>query len=144
MERVDLAGALLWLLDHADDLHLSGCSTTDPISFPCDCEAPAMIRALGVGNDHLSERWEIPAVDPCGFCPHDNTEQAEDGTESCDCGFAGRVYSPLAPLGAISRAINEAIGRALALGDPALRDLLIRIGNAVDDVINDLEDADDA
>jgi hypothetical protein len=50
--------------------------------------------------------------------------------------------SPLAPLGAISRGVNEAIGRALALGDPALRDLLIRIGNAVDDLINDLEDVD--
>ena len=50
-------------------------------------------------------------------------------------------YAPLAPLGAISRAVNEAIGRALALGNPALRDLLIGIGHALDDVINDLEDA---
>ena len=46
----------------------------------------------------------------------------------------------LAPLGAISRAVNEAIGRSLTLGNPDLIDLLIRIGNAVDDVINDIED----
>ena len=49
----------------------------------------------------------------------------------------------LAPLGAISRAVNEAIGRALALGNPALRDLLIRIGHALDDVINDMEEGGD-
>lgn len=46
-----------------------------------------------------------------------------------------------APLGAISRAVNEAIGRAMTL-DPALRDLLIGIGHALDDVINDVEDFD--
>lgn len=56
---------------------------------------------------------------------------------------AALLASPLAPLGAISRAVNEAIGRALALGDPVLHDLLIGIGNAVDDVINDLEDVPD-
>lgn len=51
--------------------------------------------------------------------------------------------SPVAPLGAISRAVNEAIGRALALGDADLRDLLIRIGHALDDVIDDLEEIPD-
>ena len=49
------------------------------------------------------------------------------------------VTPTLAPLGAISRAVNEAIGRALALGNPDLNVLLIRIGNAVDDLINDIE-----
>lgn len=53
------------------------------------------------------------------------------------------MTTPLAPLGAISRAVNEAIGRALALGDPDLRDLLIRIGHALDDVIDDLEEIPD-
>ena len=47
----------------------------------------------------------------------------------------------LAPLGAISRAVSEAIARASALGDPDLRDLLIVIGHAVDDVINDIEES---
>ncbi len=55
---------------------------------------------------------------------------------------SGRVQSPLAPLGAISRAVNEAIGRACVL-DPELLALLIRIGHALDDVINDLEDVPD-
>ena len=45
----------------------------------------------------------------------------------------------LAPLGAISRAVNDAFRRSLALGNDDLIDLLIRIGNAVDDVINDIE-----
>lgn len=47
--------------------------------------------------------------------------------------------SILAPLGAISRAVSEAISRASALGHSDLRDLLIVIGHAVDDVINDIE-----
>jgi hypothetical protein len=49
--------------------------------------------------------------------------------------------SVLAPLGAISRAVNEAIGRAMLL-DPALRDLLIGIGHALDDVIDTLDEGD--
>jgi len=44
-----------------------------------------------------------------------------------------------APLGAVSRALNEAIGRSVLHAHPTLRDLLIRTGNALDDVLFDLE-----
>lgn len=80
-----------------------------------------MISALSWAEDMEHGRW--------------GSQRAEEVLDAYD-------ERSLAALGAISRAINEAIGRSMLL-DPALRDLLIRTGNALDDVINNLEGVPD-